>query len=162
MVFCNMETLQTCVESKPGTSPEFSIANEVGEGWLSKKEDGGYNINYKADSNQLSFLQLLSGRAAQTITFHCKNTVAFRNPRGNTRSALSLMSWNDLEIKKGGKFKYEVVEDGCKERSKTWAKSIFTVDTSKPTRLPIVDIKVKDIGKSRQAFKVEVGRVCFS
>ena len=31
MVFCNMETLQTCVESKPGTSPEFSIANEVGE-----------------------------------------------------------------------------------------------------------------------------------
>jgi len=162
MVFCNMETLQTCVESKPGTSPEFSIANEVGEGWLSKKEDGPYNINYKADSNQLSFLQLLSGRAAQTITFHCKNTVAFRNPRGNTRSALSLMSWNDLEIKKGGKFKYEVVEDGCKERAKTWAKSVFTVDTSKPTRLPIVDIRVKDIGKARQAFKVEVGRVCFS
>ena len=73
----------------------------------------------------------LSFRAAQTITFHCKNTVAFRNPRvrmpspclrfskidldynplqGNTRSALSLMSWNDLEIKKGGKFKYEVLK----------------------------------------------------
>ena len=81
----------------------------------------------------------LSFRAAQTITFHCKNTVAFRNPRvrtspiflktsstsfsswsnwifptleiprqGNTRNALSLMSWNDLEIKKGGNFKYEV------------------------------------------------------
>ena len=30
------------------------------------------------------------------------------------------------------------------------------------TRLPIVDIRVKDIGKARQAFKVEVGRVCFS
>ena len=29
-------------------------------------------------------------------------------------------------------------------------------------RLPIVDVRVKDIGKSRQAFKVEVGRVCFS
>merc|ERR1711962_699101 len=92
--------------------------------------------NYKADSNQLSFLQLLSGRAAQTITFHCKNTVAFRNPRGNTRNALSLMSWNDLEIKKGGNFKYEVVEGGCKERAKTWSKSIFTVDTTKPTRHP--------------------------
>jgi len=78
------------------------------------------------------------------------------------RNALSLMSWNDLEIKKGGKFKYEVVEDGCKDRAKTWAKSVFTVDTLKPTRLPIVDIRVKDIGKSRQAFKVEVGRVCFS
>ena len=87
------------------------------------------------------------------------------------------------------------MEDGCKERAKTWSKSIFTVDTTKPTRqayitvvispktnssphaqykiqpishithilrLPIVDVRVKDIGKSRQAFKVEVGRVCFS
>ena len=54
------------------------------QGWLSKKEDGPYNINYKADSNQLSFLQLLSGRAAQTITFHCRNTIAYRNPRVST------------------------------------------------------------------------------
>ena len=54
------------------------------KGWLSKKEDGPYNINYKADSNQLSFLQLLSGRAAQTITFHCRNTIAYRSPRVST------------------------------------------------------------------------------
>ena len=37
------------------------------QGWLSKKEDGPYNINYKADSNQLSFLQLLSGRSESEI-----------------------------------------------------------------------------------------------
>ena len=31
-------------------------------------------------------------------------------------------------------FIMQVVEDGCKERVRTWAKSVFTVDTSKPTR----------------------------
>lgn len=61
----------------------------------------------------MSFLQLLSGKAEQEITFHCKNTIAHTNPRGNTKKAISFMAWNDLEIKKGGNGKYEVVKDDC-------------------------------------------------
>merc|ERR1719402_453957 len=34
--------------------------------------------------------------------------------------------------------------------------------TRKPTRLPIVDIKLKDVGNPRQKVKIEVGQVCFS
>merc|ERR1712228_1110450 len=103
----------------------------------------------------VSFLQLLSGKAEQEITFHCKNTIAHTNPRGNTKKAISFMAWNDLEIKKGGNGKYEVVKDN-------WAESVFKIETEKVTRLPIVDVQVKDFGGERQVFKVEVGKVCFS
>ncbi len=32
----------------------------------------------------------------------------------------------------------------------------------KPTRLPIVDVAVRDVGNARQKFKLEIGQVCFS
>jgi syndecan 1 len=72
------------------------------------------------------------------------------------------MSWNDLEIRNRGKFKYDVVSDGCKERGDAWAQTVFRIESSKPTRLPIVDVKVEDFGSPNQFFKIEVGQVCFS
>jgi len=162
LVFCDMDSLQTCVESKPVLSPEFSIPTGVGPEWLSERTGSPYNINYKADSHQLSFLQLLSARAQQTVTFHCKSTTAYRNTRGQARKAVTLMSWNDLEIRNRGKSKYEVTEDGCREAGPDWSKTVFTVNTHKPTRLPVVDLQVNDVGRPEQAFKLEVGRVCYS
>jgi hypothetical protein len=32
---------------------------------------------------------------------------------------------------------------------------------SKPTRLPLVDIAVKDLGNKKQKFRIEIGQVCF-
>jgi hypothetical protein len=32
---------------------------------------------------------------------------------------------------------------------------------TKPSRLPIVDVLVKDIGTVRQKFRLEIGPVCF-
>ena len=110
----------------------------------------------------MSFLQWLSSTAEHVITFHCKNTIAHTNPRGNTKKAIAFMSWNDLKIKKGGKSKYEVIKDDCKLRKDTWAESVFKIETEKVTRLPIVDVQVKDFGGERQVFKIEVGKVCFS
>merc|ERR1712013_433363 len=53
-------------------------------------------------------------------------------------------------------------QDECKHRKRSWAKTIFKVETQKPTRLPIVDVQIEDFGKPYQAFELEIGEVCFS
>ena len=161
LVFCDEARKATCVASKPAVSRELSLQAEGKEVWLSESSTNPHIINYKADNNQMSFLQLLSQQAEQTLTFHCKNTAAHTNPRGNQRKAVVFMSWNDLEIKYRGKSQYEVIKDECKDKKNTWAQSVFKIESNKPTRLPIVDVKVKDFGGANQAFKIEVGRVCF-
>jgi hypothetical protein len=45
--------------------------------------------------------------------------------------------------------------------TKEWAKTILSLKDTKPSRLPIVDVLVKDIGTVRQKFRLEIGPVCF-
>jgi len=110
----------------------------------------------------MSFMQLLSKKADQSIVFHCKNTIATKDVNGDQRKAISLMSWNDLEYKHRGKFQYDVTSDDCFNKGQDWSTAVLRINTDKPTRLPIVDLKLADFGNSNQAFKVEVGQVCFS
>jgi collagen type II alpha len=162
MVYCNMDTGASCVQAKPATSQQMTIVSDEKEMWVGEIEDNGFDINYKADSNQMNYLQLLSNKAEQTITFHCKSTVAYMNPRNQARNAISFMAWNDMEITHRGKARYKVIQDDCKHRKNSWAQTVFKVESLKPTRLPIVDVKVEDFGSSRQGFKLEMGQVCFS
>lgn len=86
--------------------------------WLSSLGNG-MQITYKADSNQISFLQLLSASAQQNITYHCKNSVAYYDLAKRTyRKGLKLLAWNDVEITPRGnqRFRYEAVEDECRVR----------------------------------------------
>lgn len=65
---------------------------------------------------QLAFLRLLSSRASQNITYHCKNSIAYMDhASGNVKKALRLMGSNEGEFKAEGnsKFTYTVLEDGC-------------------------------------------------
>merc|ERR1712088_876991 len=71
-------------------------------------------------------------------------------------------SWIDLEIKHRGKARYQVLSDECQHKKRSWAQTVFKVQSRKPARLPIVDVQVQDFGRSNQAFKIEVGQVCFS
>jgi len=164
LVYCDMENEATCVNAKPSMSQEISIVSEEKEMWLAEAEGAAnFQINYKADSNQMSFLQLLSSKAEQEITYHCFNSIAYENMRGNFRKSASFMSWNDLEIKNRGKFKYEVLEDSCKSnRKSSWGKTVFRMEVQKPTRLPIVDVRVEDFSNPTHKIKIEVGQVCFS
>lgn len=50
-------------------------------------------------------------------------------------------------------FQHETVE---------WQSSVFSVEDTKPQRLPIVDVAVRDIGNSRKKFKIELGPVCYT
>lgn len=74
--------------------------------WL--EEDANFD-QYKKHSNQVDPPAHAPG-AEQTI-IHCKNTIAFHNPRNHPRNAVFLMAWNDLEIRHRGKSKYSVVKD---------------------------------------------------
>lgn len=162
LVYCDMDKDATCVQAKPALSPEINIVSEEKEMWVGEMPETPFDIHYKADSNQMSFLQLLSSKAEQLVTYHCFNSIAFENARGNARKSLSFMSWNDLEIKNRGKFKYDVVSDDCKEKNSSWGSTVFKIESTKPTRLPVVDVKVEDFGNPQQKFKIEVGQVCFS
>lgn len=162
MVFCDMQTGASCIQPKPALSHEIVIPSSEGQdAWVGEIESNAFDINYKADSNQLSFLQMISSSAEQTITFHCKDTVAHLNRGGNKRHAITFMASNDLEIRHRGKARYSVTSDECQHKKRSWAQTVFKVQSKKPARLPVVDVKVEDFGRSSQAFKLEVGQVCF-
>ena len=162
MAYCDMQTGATCIQPKPAVSHEITIMSDDKEAWVGELDTNAFDINYKADSNQLNYLQLESSIAEQEITFHCKSTIAYMNPREQPRNAISFMGWNDLEIRHRGKSKYQVLQDDCKHRKNSWALTKFKIETTKPARLPIVDLKVEDFGRSHQQFKLEIGQVCFS
>lgn len=75
-----------------------------------------FQIAYKADSTQISVLQMLSTGGQQNITFHCKNTAAYFDSDNSTyQNGLKLLTWNEAELAPDGKkrFRYEVIKDDC-------------------------------------------------
>lgn len=71
---------------------------------------------------QMTFIRLLSKEASQTITYHCKNSVGYKDEKnGNYKKAVILKGSNDLELKAEGnnRFRYTVVEDSCSVSSHT-------------------------------------------
>ena len=60
---------------------------------------------------------MLSSKASQNITYHCFDSIAYNNARrDNVRQGIQLLTWNDLEMKPRGKFKYSVPVDDCQVR----------------------------------------------
>merc|ERR1711997_4626 len=84
LVYCDMDTKATCITPKPAISDEVSHVTEERETWFSDiPTNGGFAFTYKADSNQISFLQMMSTKASQNVTYHCSNSVAYNHARKN-------------------------------------------------------------------------------
>ncbi|KAG8328921.1 Collagen alpha-2(V) chain, partial [Homalodisca vitripennis] len=163
LVYCDMENKLTCLLPQPAASPQISHVGREQELWLSEIKPG-FKINYKADSNQIGFLQLLSSSASQNLTYHCRNSVGYFDLQHKTyRRGLKLLGWNDAEITPRGniKFRYTVTEDECRARKPEWGRTTISYSTDKSLRLPITDIALRDIGKSDQSFWLEIGMACF-
>ena len=107
--------MATCITPKPTISGEITHETQERETWFSDiPNNGGFAFTYKADSNQIAFLQMLSSKASQNVTYHCSNSVAhYHNRRQHHRKSIALQSWNDLEIRNRGKFRYNVIKDDC-------------------------------------------------
>lgn len=162
-VYCDMKKRASCIVPAPAKSDEIDYTGKEPEIWLSEVPNG-MKMNYKADSNQLGFLQLLSTHATQNLTFHCKKTIAyFDSSKNNHRKGLKLMTWNDNELLPKGpqRLRYETLEDGCQYRSDSWSKTVISYTTEKSSRLPLTDVAVRDINEPGQKFWIEIGAVCF-
>lgn len=174
-VFCNMETGESCVYPSNPTIPRknwWSSKSKTSKHvWFGESMGGGFHFSYaengqiaSASNIQMNFLRLLSSEASQSITYHCKNSVAYMDQAtGNLKKAVLLQGSNDVEIRAEGnsRFTYAVLEDGCKKHTGQWGKTVIEYKTQKTSRLPIVDIAPMDIGGANQEFGVDIGPVCF-
>lgn len=171
-VHCNMDTGETCIDANPASIPRKSWWSSPSSKhvWFSRNMNGGTYFSYgnKDQSEnsirvQMTFIRLLSKEASQTITYHCKNSVAFKDKTGNLKKALILKASNDLELKADGnnRFRYTVLEDTCSQANGNWGKAVFEYRTQKTARLPIVDVAPVDIGGANQEFGIDIGPVCF-
>lgn len=121
---------------------------------------GGFRIRY-VEEIQMSFLRLLSTKVSQKFTYYCSNSVAVYNQRDkNNDLAMKLMGDNEHEFRTD-KLPDAQIDDGCKDRT-TNSYTIFSVNTRRVNRLPIIDFLPKDYGEAWQHFGFEVGPVCFS
>lgn len=79
-------------------------------------EYGGQGSDPADVAIQLTFLRLMSTEAAQNLTYHCKNSVAYMDQQtGNLKKALLLQGSNEIELRAEGnsRFTYTVTYDGC-------------------------------------------------
>lgn len=73
-------------------------------------------FTYKIDKIQLNFLQLMSNRAEQRITFNCLNSVAFYNQANSTFDQAIKMLTSDenvLTADSESRLAYSVLSDNC-------------------------------------------------
>lgn len=175
-VFCNMETGETCVSANPSNVPRKawwtkSSPNANKAVWFGADMNGGNRLRYgnkeeqpNAVAVQLKLLQLLSREAHQNITYHCRNSVAYKDSKGNLKKALILRGSNGQELRAQGvnRLRYSVIEDGCSQSSGEWSKTLLEYRTQTPARLPVVDVAPMDVGKASQEFGLDIGPVCFS
>lgn len=164
-VYCDFRTRQSCVQPQNQVDKAQWYEGPQKRTWFSEEVTNGFSFTYKASKNQLRFLQLLSSRASQNVTYHCKNSVAYYDQQSqNFNSALSLLTSNEKElgVQQPIKFRYSVSLDECQYRQNKWTRTVFEINTEKPKRLPVIDVAPVDIGDRNQAFGLELGPVCFS
>ena len=78
-----------------------------------------FQIQYSDHHSQFAFLQVMSQRASQTITYHCKNSVAWLDEKLNNHDkSIRLLALNGYEYSKDGHTNAQpkVLKDECKVR----------------------------------------------
>ncbi|ELW66609.1 Collagen alpha-1(III) chain [Tupaia chinensis] len=173
--FCDMNTGETCVKPSPSDVPRKNWRSHSNTKkthvWFGEAVDGGFQFSYGNPElpedvlfGQLAYLRLLSSRASQNITYHCKNSIAYMDhSNGNLKKALKMRGSNEDELKaeEKGKLTYTVLEDGCTTHTGKWSKTVFEYRTRKAMILPIVDIAPFDFGDADQEFGFDLSPVCF-
>lgn len=132
--------------------------------WFGRELSDPKPFAYAADATQITFLQLLSERAVQNITYHCRNSAAWYDQQTSDYSrGVKLLADNGVQMhaRSSKKFKPTVVKDECMIKDGKWRKAIFEIDTPKTQRLPLHDIAIYVTGDKREEFGLEVGPVCF-
>jgi len=174
-VMCNFDTLETCVYPSNGVIPNGThYVGDSGHLYYGAEMNRGEILSYSPPQNlqvegadytsQLTFLRLLSSKATQKVTFFCNGVVAYHDNRGNNKeNALRLQGFGEHEFTAEGhpRHTYNVIYDGCADRSPTWDRTEIEFTTPLVGRMPIYDIAPADIGGVDQQFGAKFGPVCF-
>lgn len=173
-VYCDFSTGETCIQAQPENIPAknwYKSSKAKKHIWLGETINGGTQFEYNVEgvttkemATQLAFMRLLANHASQNITYHCKNSIAYMDEEtGNLKKSVILQGSNDVELVAEGnsRFTYTVLVDGCSRKTNEWGKTIIEYKTNKPSRLPILDIALLDIGGADQEFGLDIGPVCF-
>ncbi|CAB1434645.1 unnamed protein product [Pleuronectes platessa] len=176
-VFCNMENGETCISANPANIPRKAWWTKSSPSankpvWFEATMNGGVKFAYgnkeelpNAVAVQMKLLQLLSTGSHQNVTYHCRNSVAYKDAQSsNLKKALVLKGANGQELRAQGnnRLRYTVIEDGCSESNGNWGKTVIEYRTQTSARLPIMDLAPMDVGKPDQEFGLDIGPVCFS
>ncbi|XP_065221018.1 collagen alpha-2(I) chain-like isoform X2 [Planococcus citri] len=163
LVHCDIEKHMTCIYPRDIRSKTFDISSAKSEVWLGSN-NSDFKIAYKINRLQLAALQKLSILSTQNITYHCKNSIAYYdNASKSYEKSVKLMGWNDIEItpQSHPNLQFTSDQDGCQYKRNEWLSAILNYRTDNPSRLPITDIAVRDVGRSEQSVFVEMGPICF-
>nr|KAG5688324.1 hypothetical protein BaRGS_009956 [Batillaria attramentaria] len=158
LVYCRMETGETCIRPKPSVFDKKRWTKDTRSGqYFMGDIHGNKEFFYKVDSsNQLSHLQMNSEGATQRLTYHCLNSQGYGN-------RLAVYSGDELDTAEG-RFKKSTfidVQDDCVADNQ-WHSAIYDVRTNLTRTLPITDVLVFDVGRENQQFGIELGEACFS
>lgn len=157
LVYCDMGAMETCVRPSPSTFDRQQWTKTEGTGKLFMDDmKGDQEFYYKAEFEQIKFLQLFSEGARQNLTYNCLNTRA-----EGARLLLSTGDELDTSRPKYKKSTRIAVQDDCVSDNQ-WHTAVINVRTKKTDILPFTDIRLFDVGRENQQFGVELGAVCFS
>lgn len=75
-------------------------------------------MKYLVDGSQIRFLQILSAKGWQNITYHCRNSAAWTNEHNNKDNSIKLRGDNGMEYHalSAKKFRPVVIKDECNVR----------------------------------------------
>jgi len=169
LVYCNKETMETCVDSSTKIEKKNWGSMDDGYRWVAEELQGVREIEYTMKLPQMKILQFLSSHVKQNFTYHCKNSWAISDDSNREYShPLRIRGDNYVEetlsVKtESRKLGYKILKDECANaKYGIWRKTIVEIRSKLPEQLPITDFAPHDIGGADEEFGIEIGPVCFS
>jgi hypothetical protein len=156
--------VETCV--KPSTvfeGKEFNKKVSEQFNWVGpdlEAETG--QVMYEPRPTQWNSLRLDHSRVRQNVTYHCKNTPAYRTAEGAKHPHVKFLASDSQELTAfGRRDKMEVIKDDCYMKDGEWRSAVFEIDSSAMDKLPLRDVAVSGGENTDEFYSVEVGSVCF-
>lgn len=164
-VYCNFTSGETCLYPKRTMYEKKKWVDSGKDGfrWM-MEELAQEKVDYIADEIQFRHLRMNSMKVRQNITYHCRNSHAFKDAQGKEKTFVKFMSEDNVEMYNSAHFKNQpkVLFDGCNVKDGKWHKTVFEVESKATSRLPVTDIAVFDVAEQGEEFGIELGPVCFS
>jgi hypothetical protein len=171
LVYCDRDTLESCIQ--PATS--FKVENKNWGNfkdqykWVMGDLQEGKEIEYGMTMSQMKLLQMLSYSVRQNVTYHCKDSYAFKDSNGKQYSSPLKIKVDNEHIEQlsakveSRKMMYDVISDECANaKHGIWRKTVLEIKSKVSEQLPIIDVATHDTGDFNEEFGLEVGAVCFS